>query len=69
MGVGKNTLDSIGKLCGALYLDYPRDKYDPKRDLSHMSRIKPIDIKEEQNGVFIYGKYYDLFERAFNNMR
>ena len=54
--ISKNGINSLNDLCGALYLDYPKDNYNPKIHLSHRWRVKPHDIEEGNEGTLLYRK-------------
>lgn len=69
MSVGRETARCIRKLCRSLVLEYPKDRYDPKRHPFHMSGYVPEDINKEQPPVDLYGKYYLLYKEALNHLR
>lgn len=69
MDVSKKTVESLNKLCGALYLEYPKDSYKPEAKQSIMSRIKPNDIKEGSDYVELYGKYHWLYRQVLSLLR
>ncbi|GAH66635.1 unnamed protein product, partial [marine sediment metagenome] len=69
MPISNESIKDLDKLCIALYSEYPKDKYDPEKHHSRLIRKKPGDIEEGGAGVFLYGKYYQLYHRAFFVLR
>ena len=69
MPISKKTEKILQALCIALYQEYPKDKYDSKKHLSHLIRVIPYDIKDGGASVFLYGKYHLLYHQAFSALR
>ena len=69
MSISKRTIRDLDKLCIVLFSEYPKDKYDPEKHRSSLIRDKPKDIEEGGTGVFLYDKYYQLYQRAFFVLR
>ena len=71
--ISTNTRILIRKFCRKLTLEYPKDKFDIKRDFRcYMMSYVPtdIDIDRSKGDFFIlYGEYYRLYLNVLNELR